>query len=283
MQYGKFVRWGWSLALLWLLSGCSVKLAYNNLDRLVRWQVGEYVTLEAEQKAYLRRELDAILEWHRRTQLPLYAAYLQGLSKRIGDGLTQAQIDAIFSRFQDWGEVVQDRSMPMVVHLMASLSDAQVAQLPEGFAQSNAEIAEPEVDGDLREQQARWADEYMDLLTRFTGRLTRTQREYVQRRALGYQPERKLWVAYRERWQGELMRILEQRKEADFGSRVAAHLRAREEFYGPEYKVVSDANIALSGEIAEHLLANLTEQQVRRFVERLQDLGEDLQELAQQT
>lgn len=282
VQYKQVIRFFVALCGVLVLSGCSIKLAYNNLDRLVRWQVAEFVTLEREQKAYLDQELDLLLDWHRRTQLPLYSAYLQALAKRVGDGLTQAQLDAMFDDFRVWAEALQDRSMPMVVHLMASLSDAQVAALPEGFATSNAEVLEPESKGDLAEHQALWADEFGDAISRFTGRLTREQKQYIQRRALGYQPERLLWVAYRERWQAELMRILQARTDADFGVRMAAHLRSREAFYGPQYQSVYDANIQLSGEIAEYVFANLTAQQERRFTERLLDLSEDLMELSQQ-
>jgi hypothetical protein len=59
------------LAALLLLAACSrLDLAYRNLDLVIPWWIGNYVSLEPSQKAWLEPRLQRHLAWHCRTQLP---------------------------------------------------------------------------------------------------------------------------------------------------------------------------------------------------------------------
>jgi len=109
MRISSIRRLGLLICLLTAASGCSIKLAYNNLDRLVLWQVGDYVRLDREQKAYLRQEVDTLLYWHRRNHLPLYADYMRTLAVTLTDAPQVSHIDAMFEQFLAWGEEVEQR------------------------------------------------------------------------------------------------------------------------------------------------------------------------------
>jgi hypothetical protein len=45
-------RIGVMVAVLVLGSGCSVKFAYNNLDRFARWGASEYLEMTDDQRRY---------------------------------------------------------------------------------------------------------------------------------------------------------------------------------------------------------------------------------------
>ncbi len=270
------------LVLVAAASGCSIKLAYNNLDRFIRWGVSDYVELDRAQKDYLQTEIRKVLYWHRTTQLPLYSDYMMGLADQLSDGVSAAQIEGIFEQFFVWGDAIEDKSLPIAVHILASLSEEQVAGLPEKLEASNVEIEEAEVGKPLEKVQAEWAKEFEDTLERFTGRLDVRQRNYIGRRAQAYEPERELWAAYRRRWQADFVALLEERQAPDFGERFAALSKAREDYYGPEYTRVSEANIALGRDVAAYVLSNLSEKQAERFRDALVELGEDFAELAAQ-
>ena len=62
------------------MSCSTARLAYNNLDRLVAWQGGSYLGLDRTQRAQLREDFRPLWDWHRATQLPLYAVDLQELA-----------------------------------------------------------------------------------------------------------------------------------------------------------------------------------------------------------
>jgi hypothetical protein len=271
------------LLMLGLSSACSVKFAYNNVDRLVRWQVSDYLDLDAEQKAYLQAEVRDLMAWHRANHLPLYANYLQALAVQFADGASESQIAGVFDQFLVWGYEMEDRALPAASHILSSLSDEQVAALPDKLEKSNLEIAEDELDMSLRQIQLQWAGEFEDVMERFTGRLDREQRAYIERRATVYIPERVLWAEYRRRWQADLLALLEHRHEVEeFARQFHALTKAREEYYGDEYTRISEQNIQLGREMVAYVLSNLSDKQSARFTESLQDLANDFEELAAQ-
>ncbi len=274
------LRSGGLVVLAMLVGGCSIKFAYDNADRLVRWQVGEYVDLDREQKALLAARLDEFMTWHRRTQLPEYADQMFLWSQQLTDQVTSDQIAGMFEQMMLWGARMEDRGLPIAVEVMTSLSDDQVARLGPRLELSNVEFAEAELGVSEEEAQQSWANQFEDALERFTGRLDIRQRNYIQRRAGAYQPEQVLWAEYRRRWQAELLSLLDQRHSDEFAAAFSELARAREDYYGEQYTRVSEENIELSRDVAAYVLSNLSQRQSDRLRDSLMKLGDDFAELA---
>jgi len=268
--------------LVMLSSACSIKFAYNNMDRFIRWQVNDYLDLNAEQRAYFKQELADLIRWHRANHLPMYADYISDLAVQYSDGVSEAQIQALFEQFMLWGEEIEQRGMPVAIELLRSLSDEQLAQLPVRLEESNLELAEDELGLALEDAQLEWARDFADVMSRFTGRLDRQQKAYIKFRSTAYQPEMAMWADYRRRWQADMLKMLEYRHEEQFAADFRALAKARESYYGPEYTAVNNANIALSRETASYLLSNLNERQSKRFTQSLEEMAADLAELAAQ-
>jgi uncharacterized protein DUF6279 len=277
------IRFVLAMCLLIASSACSVKFAYNNVDRLVRWQLSDYLDLNAEQKDYLQSQITTLMAWHRANHLPQYADYVTTLSTTFSDGVTEAQIAQMFNQFMLWGEEIEAQALPTAVQILSTLSDQQVKALPAKLEDSNAEIEKDELDEPLAKIQENWAKDFEDIMERFTGRLQRDQKAYLTLRSTAYQPERVLWAEYRRRWQADLMKLLEQRHTGEkFAAQFAALAGARERYYGEDFIRVSEENIKLSREVAAYLLSNLTEKQSARFTDALLELAEDFEELAAQ-
>lgn len=273
------------------LAGCSVQMAYDHLDRLARWSVSDYVDFDDAQQAYFDARFDELWRWHRHDHLPRYADYLEALSLRLsdtdashpGDAITEADIEQVSDRVTVWGGEIQDRALPVAADLLASLSDQQVGDLARAMENSNREIAEPEQGLSLERAQARWAHEFRDRFSRFSGRLDPVQRAYVDGQAAGYQPELVLWADYRRRWQADFLSLLAEAHGAAELQAALARLsqrRERERYYGPELTAVYEHNNALARRVSVWLINSLSERQRARFVQRLQDLAGTLRELA---
>lgn len=263
-------------------SGCSVQLAYNNLDRLARWSASDLIDMDQRQRAYFDAAFDEIWYWHRTDQLPRYASYLESLAPRLTDGTSEAEMQALVDQVTAWYEALEARSLPMAVQLMSSLSDRQVADLAEALARSNRELEEPEADRSLEQARAFWVDEFTDRFDGFSGRLNALQRDYVARQAQRYQPERVLWADYRRRWQADLLALLQFRRDLDGLQAGFRQLtRNRDLYHGPGARVF-EHNEALTRETSVWLLNSLSERQQRRFAERVQELAADFRELAAQ-
>lgn len=270
-----------AFGIVCVLSGCSIKMAYNNMDRLVRWGVSDYVDLNREQKAVLDREIKRIRYWHRINHLSLYADFTHALAVRWSDQVTVAELQMAFDQITSWVEELEVQATPLLIDMMMSLTDAQIADLPERLEASNVELAEPELGADLAKAQAAWADEVTDRMRRFVGRLTDEQKNYVKRRASGYRPELVQWAEYRRRFQKDLLLLLDERGDRErFAERYSVLIAARESYYGADLAEVFAHNEALSMDVAAHLLSNLSEKQSARFIAELTELGDVFAELA---
>lgn len=271
-----------ALVLLFGSAGCSIKMMYNNADRFARWAVNDYIQMDDEQEAYFIAEVDAIHYWHRTTELPLYADYLDTMPERFDEGVDEPAIEGMFDTFYSWWEVLEQKSLPMVTELMLSLSDNQVSRLPERFEKDNREFAEDELDKPLDEVQAEWMKQYADTMSRFSGRLTREQRAYLERQSVRYVPQFELWSEYRQRWQGDLLALLREKRRDPraFTESFLILANGREAYYGEELQAVFDANEALASEVTAWLINNLTDKQRERFYQRIGEMADTFRELA---
>ena len=111
--------------LLAASGGCSVKMMYNNLDRLARWSASDYVDMTDAQREYFEAEVDAMLYWHRAEELPRYAAYLDELEPALGAGADPDEVQGLFDTMYAWWEAIEARAMPMLTEILLSLSDGE--------------------------------------------------------------------------------------------------------------------------------------------------------------
>ena len=264
-----------------ILQACTVKPIYNNLDRLVTWQAGDYLALNREQKVSLRRELGILLDWHRQSHLILYAELLSGLPQAYSDGVSPKMIEELFDQLLMWGEEIESKSLPMMSDVLLSLDKDQIDHLESQFKSSNEEWVFAEQGESLSDYQRGWAQEIEEGLERFTGRLNTNQRSYLEIKSLAYQPERALWGEYRQRWQKDFFVLLRSNDRDRFYFRFVELVENRESYYGDEFEEVYEANLDLSREAAAHLLSNLTEKQSIKFNKTLNSLSQDFRELAQ--
>jgi hypothetical protein len=271
------------LLTLLLAGGCSVQMAYNNLDRLARWSMSDYVDMDDRQRAYFDGAIDQLWTWHRHEHLPLYADYLDDLGPRLADGTDEAQMQALVEQILIWGEDVETRAMPVAVELLASLSDAQVDHLAQAMEEGNVEMAESELDVAPARIRRQWQKEFADGFTQFSGRLTSVQTAYLEQRSADYVPERVMWADYRRRWQGDFLALLRFRSDPEGLARGLKQLSDhRELYFSPELAAADRSNIALLRETSVWLINSFTDRQRQRFVDELAELAEDFRVLAQQ-
>ncbi len=271
-----------ALVLLFLsfINACSIKPIYNNLDRLIVWQVGDYLDLDRDQKASLRADLSVLLKWHRESHLILYADWLAELPNQYSDGVSGQMIEHLFDQMLVWGEEIENRAMPLMTDVLVSLNEGQIDHLELEFRGTNEEWVDVERGETLEDYQRGWAEEIEDAIERFTGRLNAEQLDYLKRKSVMYQPERALWGEYRERWQRDFFVLLRSNKSADFASRFETLMKSREDYYGAEFSKVFESNLDLNREVAAYLLSNLTEKQTNKFNKTIYDLSKSFRELA---
>ena len=112
-------------ALALLLSGCSVKFIYNQLDWVIPWYLDDYVTFNPAQELLLDQRLDQLLAWHRTDQLPQYANFLEQLAADSQNGLDQLKINTAYQQVQLFANQLIDAASPALVELLSEIDEQQ--------------------------------------------------------------------------------------------------------------------------------------------------------------
>jgi hypothetical protein len=121
-----------------LVAGCSsLRLGYDNLTTLLRWQVDRYVDLDDEQETRIDRRLREVHQWHRETQLPRYVRWLERVRNESAAEITPAVVAGWRREALSAWEPLADRMAPAIAELGISLRPAQIERLGRELAEEN--------------------------------------------------------------------------------------------------------------------------------------------------
>ena len=268
-----------ALAAVALLGSCStVKLGYNQLDWLVAWQIGRYVELEGPSKARFEQGFAALWQWHRGTQLSVYASDLRELADATQRPLAREQIEGYMRRANDHGARLLDEALPPMARVLAALDDAQVKELLANMAEQRAEDNEE----DAERTPEDWARRTSRTMRRWLGTLTDAQSALIRDWAQARRDDPALWQRYGDQWADLFERELARRSEPDFAARLGVVFREPPLADLAAVRALSDHNRANYIDLLAKLSPTLSEAQRRTAHKRLLSLAEDLEELAAQ-
>lgn len=267
---------------LLLLAACSrLDLAYRNLDLLIPWWIGTYVSLDDEQKAWLEPRLDQHLAWHCDTQLPEYVAWLE----QLGQLSQRPQVSANDLR----GQLVQVREAaqniavqitPTALGLAESLTPKQMGELYVAMDERNAELREKHVAPSRKQQAAARTLRMRESVEEWMGPLRPSQVAHIDAWAKARGDYNKTWAENRENWQKALRSTLYDRHNADFRARLTALLQEPEDFWTEAYRKAYPASEAALAQLFADLLNSADEGQRSTLRQRIGDLSSDLKGLA---
>ncbi|MGJ7543909.1 DUF6279 family lipoprotein [Variovorax sp. LT1R16] len=163
------------------LAGCSaVKLAYNNLPELGYWWLDGYVEFNTVQTPKVRAQLAALLESHRRNELPEFQRLIEGAAAKAQADVTASEVCAV-------GDAIRDRLLATALEaskpgaeLVASLDDAQLRQVESKYAKNNAAYARDWLERSAEQQHQKRYTEFLDRSEDFYGSLDGTQRQLLR-------------------------------------------------------------------------------------------------------
>lgn len=163
------------------LAACSaVKLAYNNLPEVAYWWLDGYVDFDDAQTPRVREDLQQLLAWHRREELPKIAGLLQQAKDLAPGDVTPTQACVLYDAFRTRLLAVAERAELPATALALSLSESQVEYLARKYEKTNATYRKDWLDRSLAQQRDKRYDQYLDRSEDFYGRLDGAQRELVR-------------------------------------------------------------------------------------------------------
>jgi Family of unknown function (DUF6279) len=200
---------GVALAAL-LLSGCGslVRLGYGQAPTLAYWWVDGYLDLDDTQSTRLRTELDQWFDWHRRQQLPDYAALLARAQREVTEPITTQGMCA-------WRELALrrldsalERAAPPLGRLIVTLRPEQIRHMERKLAKDGAELradfAQADRDERARASFKRTLERYENLY----GRLDDAQRARLAQLLAASPFDADAWLAERERRNADMLRAV---------------------------------------------------------------------------
>jgi Family of unknown function (DUF6279) len=206
-----------------LLASCSlVGLGYNRLPTIAYWWLDGMLDLDDRQAVVARAELDAFHEWHRRTQLPLYAQQLRTWQTWAVQELSPAQVCQAADAARGLFEGLVLHSVEPMARLAQTLGPAQLAHWQRHHQRKDDEFRADFLK-DRRKGEDKRTERALDRYEDFYGRLDASQRDWLRERLARspYDPERHLAERQRRQadWHATMQRIRD-------GAPAASALRA---------------------------------------------------------
>jgi hypothetical protein len=190
------------------VSGCGFRFIYNHLDWWANWYLDDYVTLTELQQQAFDRSFEALHDWHRTTQLPLYVKQLKALQFSINNDLGEQQVAENLTQLLEHWQNILIAVEPKLQPLAFSLSAKQKQQLLLALKAAQQEQID---DNEILTQQ-QWievrAEQQTDQLKAWFGRLSTKQKQQVSLLSQSYQRSFEPRMNYRQHWTNQFAELL---------------------------------------------------------------------------
>ena len=174
----RHASWGFALAVLLGLSGCStIKVVYNNSDDLIYWWLDGYADLQDSQKQFTRDALTDLQHWHRQQQLPEYVALLKRMQTMAPNDITPAQVCAVTEDMKSSFIRLLRFIEPSTAQLSGQLSAEQLRSVRKRFDKTNKEWRADWVDPNTQDRLSYRTKQATNRLEDFYGQLDKPQKE----------------------------------------------------------------------------------------------------------
>lgn len=267
-----------------LTGGCTMmRLGYSHLDTFAMSMADDYFELEPAQKHEFNTRFERLHEWHRREQLPNYAAFLKEATARLQKGIGREDVAWMLDGLDERYRAIARRGTDDAVALLVTVTPAQLEVLQRRWERDNAKFArEHRLNRSAEEQRSERAKRTIKQIEEWTGDLSDEQEQKII--ALSNRPPsiERSRQEERLRRQREFLKLMELRGNREaFAKQLRHWLLNWEEGRTPEqaklFKEAREKRI----EIYMAAVNMLTPAQRAHLVSRAQGYTEDFTRLAQ--
>lgn len=264
------------LFMVLLLGACSsTTFFYNRLDFIIGWYLSDYVEFNDTQQRIFDRQLDALLTWHRRDELPQYLQLLDDLTLALDAELADTQLRGMYGDIEAAVGRTQVRINAMALAMASELEPEQllgfIDHLDETQLTREVELLGRDrvaYDDDISERLE-------DNLGDFLGRLNSDQRQRVREGVSQLTRLDEAWLAERAHWNRQLRQIFTAR-EADWLMQLQTALAERSTEPSAQRRRHYARNRDITLAILRDVINQRTAKQDRRLRNRLDELREDI-------
>jgi hypothetical protein len=254
--------------LVVFLSSCFLRLAYNNLDWILIWEIDKYFDLNDQQEDYLTKHLRRHLAWHRQREVQRYIGFLSAAKKKANDGLTMDDLNWFFASFQNLKASLGSRLAGDAAGFLATVSTEQERFLQTVLSSENEQLAE-QLGLTAQQRLDRRAERTVEFAERWLGDLSEQQVDYIVKLSDQLPDNSSQWLDYRKNRQRQFIEIVQSANTRDVSNAL------REWFIEPPPVKLR----AYRNQVKEMILdidRNITSTQRAYFIGELDDLVNEL-------
>lgn len=172
-------RWVCIISLLGLalvMQGCSaVRLGYNNAPQLVYWWLDGYFDFDRNQSVKVRADLQTLLDWHRKEEVPLLEQQLVRLLVAAPQDITPAQVCGVYNDLQARAVTTMESAANGLAASATTLQESQLQYLDRAFDKKDREWREEWLEGTAQERAERRLKRAVEWSEWFYGNLSTAQ------------------------------------------------------------------------------------------------------------
>ena len=198
------------ITLIGLLAACSsLRLAYNNGDTLLYWWLDGYVDLNSDQKDWVKKDIDKLFQWHRKTQLTDYVQVLSNGQRQLQGNITQADLMADYSDIKNRTQALLFKAQPELADLALALRPEQLAQMEKKFASNNDDYRKKFLRGDKEKRQKVRYQKSMEQFELWFGSFSREQEDAIRKASDARPLDNEIWLDERMRRQKNVITLIQ--------------------------------------------------------------------------
>ena len=282
------VRLAVTLCVAVWLTGCSaVRLVYSEAPDITYWWLDGYVDFNEQQSLRAKVVLADWFAWHRRNELPRYAALLSRARAEVTGPATSEQACRWFDELNLRFDAAFEQALPGLAEVMRRLSPVQIAHLEHKYADNNEALAEDYLQDRPEARVKTQFKRALDRIEMVYGRMSSAQRDRIAALALQtpFDPER--WLAERQRRQQDTLQTLARlnAEQATVEQAMAAlRVLVQRSRASPndEYRAYQQRLVQFNCSFAAQVHNLSTPEQRAKAVDLLKDWEEDARALAAQ-
>lgn len=285
--FGNRVRVLLLIALTVMVAGCSsIRFTYNHGDTLMYWWLNNYLDLDSDQSGWVKKDIDNLFQWHRKTQLKDYTQLLANGQRQLAGNLTQADLMSDYRDIKARTELLAYKALPELADLARSVRPEQIAQMEKKFAKNNEDFRKKFMRGDLEDRQKARFKKSMEQFDLWFGRFSSEQEAALRKASDARVLDNEIWMDERIRRQKHIVAVLrkvQQEKLNKDATITALHGLVKEmfdRFDAPERKAFFDTYTDQTAQMILTAVKIATPAQKAHAQKRMQGWIEDFNILA---
>ncbi|HEY4067782.1 MAG TPA: DUF6279 family lipoprotein [Burkholderiaceae bacterium] len=197
--------------VLGLFGGCSaLRLGYSTAPSLVYWWLDRYVDFNGAQTVKAEAALAQWFRWHRRSELPDYAALLARAELEVTADTTGARVCEWQADLIKRAETAFDHAVPAAAEIVLTITPEQITHIEGRYAKVNEEFADDYLQADPSKRAAATLKRTVERAEMLYGKLDTGQRASMGA-ALARSPfDPALWLSERQARQRDALELLRQ-------------------------------------------------------------------------